>query len=422
MRGATIPTTSLDDRIGQFNLYMPTSVEQHDRQRWCGATAVLAYFLSFAITSGCAQEAATRPAPQEAITAKVLSRRITDWDEFTGRFQAVESVQVRPRASGYIDQVLFRDGESVRKDDVLFIIDPRPYQSDYERARAGLALARSQYELAKLEAQRVQKLKDSGAVSREELDQRLSSLNQQEASVTAAKATLDTAALMLSFTKVRAPVDGRVSRAEVTRGNLVTGGNEGGALLTTIVSIDPIYVYFEGDENAYLRYQAMARGGERSSSRDARNPVRVGLANEEGFPHEGYMDFVDNQLNVATGTIRGRAVLENKEGRFTPGLFARVQLLGSAEYDAILVDDRAVGADQNQNFVLVVAADNKLEYRAVQLGRSLGGLRIVRTGLGAEDVIVTSGLQRVRPGMQITPKMVTMGGNGDTVAATPKGN
>lgn len=360
------------------------------------------------LAAGCSEKMAA-PAPPETVVAQVVSRRITDWDEFTGRFQAVESVEVRPRASGYIDQVLFREGQLVKKDEVLFVIDRRPYQADYDRARAGLALANSQFELAKLEAERVQKLKDSGAVSREELDQRVSLLNQQEAGVTAAKAALDSAGLLLSFTKVIAPIDGRVSRAEVTRGNLVTGGNTGGTLLTTIVSLDPIYVYFEGDENAYLRYTALARQGERSSSRDVRNPVRVGLADEQGFPHEGRMDFVDNQLNVTTGTIRGRAVLDNREGRFTPGLFARIQLLGTSEHDAVLIEERAVGTDQSQNFVLVVGKDNKLEYRAIELGRSTEGLRIVRKGLKPDEVIVTAGLQRVRPGMQITPKLLPMG-------------
>lgn len=368
------------------------------------------------LASGCAREAGTGPALPEVTVAEVISKRVIDWDEYTGRFQAVDNVDIRPRASGYIEQVMFREGQLVKKDDVLFVIDPRPYRADYDRARAGLALARSQLELANLEAARAQTLKESGAVSREELDERLSLLNQQQASAAAAQAAVDSAALMLSFTKVLAPVNGRVGRAEVTRGNLVTGGNEGGTLLTTLVSVDPIYVYFEGDENAYLRYQAMARGGGRSSSRDVKNPVRVGLADEQGFPHEGYMDFVDNQLDVRTGTIRARAVLDNKEGRFTPGLFARVQLLGSDEYDAVLVDDRAVGADQNQSFVLVVAADNKVEYRAVQAGRSIDGLRVIRKGLNARDVIVTSGLQRVRPGMQITPKRTTMDAKSGSVA------
>jgi multidrug efflux system membrane fusion protein len=369
---------------------------------------------------GCTQSAPPPPGPPDVTVARVISKRIKDWDEYTGRFQAVDTVEVRPRASGYIEQVLFHEGQSVKKDEVLVAIDPRPYQADYDRAKAGLALAKSQQELASLEAARVQKLKDSGAVSREELDERLSTLNQQQAGVSAAKAALDNAALTLSFTKVRAPIDGRASRAEVTRGNLVTGGNNGGTLLTTLVSVDPIYVYFEGDENAYLHYNELAREGERPSSRDAKNPVRIGLSNEQGFPHEGFMDFVDNQLDVHTGTIRARAVLENRHGLFTPGMFARVQLLGSGEYDAILIEDRAVGTDQSQSFVLVLGPGNKLEYRPIQPGRMIQGLRIVRKGLKPGDVIVVSGLQRVRPGAQVKPNMTTMGepaGNATATAA-----
>jgi RND family efflux transporter MFP subunit len=373
-------------------------------------TPILVLLLGLLAAGGCAKEAPPASGPPEVSVAKVLSKRIKDWDEFTGRFQAVDTVEVRPRVSGYIDQTLFREGQLVKKDDVLFIIDPRPYQADYERAKAGLELAKSQRELASIEAARVQKLKDSGAVSREELDERLSTLHQQQANVAAAKAALDNAALNLSWTKVRAPVDGRASRNEVTRGNLVTGGNNGGTLLTTVVSVDPIYVYFEGDENAYLRYNQLAREGSRPSSRDAKNPVRVGLANEQGFPHEGFMDFVDNQLDIHTGTIRGRAVLANKDGQFTPGMFARIQLLGSGEYDAIVIEDRAIGTDQSQSFVLVLGADNKLEYRPIEAGRILdGGMRIVRKGLKPDEVIVVSGLQRVHPGTQVKPTMVAMG-------------
>jgi len=374
-----------------------------------GWAALLGAASATAGLAGCGRSPVADQGPPEVTVAKTLGRRIKDWDEYTGRFQAVDTVEVRPRVSGYVDRVLFQEGQLVKKDQVLVIIDPRPYQADLDRARAGLELAKSQEELANLEATRVQRLKDSGAVSREELDERLSALNQQHANVSAAKAALDSAQLQLSFTTVRSPVEGRASRAEVTRGNLVTGGNNGGTLLTTVVSVDPIYVYFEGDENAYLRYNELARAGERPSSRDVKNPVRVGLANEQGFPHEGHMDFVDNQLDVHTGTIRGRAVLENKQGVFTPGMFARVQLLGSGEYDAVLIEDRAVGTDQSQSFVLVLGADNKLEYRAVQLGRIVDGLRIVRKGLQPGETIVVSGLQRVHPGMQVKTNVVTMG-------------
>jgi RND family efflux transporter MFP subunit len=369
--------------------------------------APLALIVVSLVGCGKAQNQAL-PAP-EVMVAQVLSQKITDWDEYTGRFQAIDTVEVRPRVSGYIDQVQFREGQPVKKGETLIVIDPRPYQADFDRAKAGLALAKAQRELATLEAERVHRLKDSGAVSQEEFDERLSALHQQEASVAGAQAEYDAAALNLSFTKVTAPIDGQASRAEVTRGNLVTGGNNGGTLLTTIVSTDPMYVYFDGDEHAYLRYNQLARAGERPSSRTFANPVRVGLANEEGFPHEGYMDFVDNQLNVRTGTIRGRAVLDNKDGLFTPGMFARVQLLGTAEREAILIEERAIGTDQTQNFVLVVAADNKVEYRPVQLGRSIRGLRIVNKGLKAGDVIVVNGLQRVRPGTPVTPKRTTMG-------------
>jgi RND family efflux transporter MFP subunit len=400
--------------IHSHSTFESTAISSFERVRRISTTVAV---LCCAAISGCQKHAAPPSDLPEVVTAPVVTRPITEWDEYTGRFEAVDSVEVRPRASGYIDEVKFREGQFVTKDQVLVVIDPRPYQADLDRARAGLDLARSQYELANLEALRAQKLKDSGAVSREELDQRLSLRNQQQANIAAAAAALDSAQLLLSFTQVRAPVDGRVGRAEVTRGNLVTGGNSGGTLLTTIVSVDPIYVYFDGDENAYLKYNALARAGQRSSSRDVRNPVHVGLADEAGFPHTGYVDFVDNQLDRRTGTIRARAVLDNKAGLFTPGLFARVQLLGSGEHEAVLVEDRAIGTDQNHRYVLALGADSKLEYRAVQLGPVIDGLRVVRNGLNTGDVIVVSGLQRVRPGMQVKPKPTTMGQPSETVSA-----
>ena len=349
------------------------------------------------------------PPPPQVTVAQVLEKRVKDWDEFTGRLQAVETVEIRPRVSGYIDKVAFTEGSQVKSGDLLFVIDPRPYQADYDRAAADVKRFKTALDLARIELVRVQRLKDSGAVSEEELDERRSTVAQAEANVSGAEAALETAALNMKFTRVTSPIDGRVSRAEVTRGNLVTGGSNGGTLLSSVVSMDPMYLYFDADEQSYLRYAQMARSGERPSSRDAKNPVQVGLANEEGFPHPGNMDFVDNQLNPQTGTIRARAVLENKNGQFTPGLFARVQLLGSSEHTAILIEDRAVNTDQSQKYVLLLGANNQIEYRKVTLGRVIDGLRTVRDGLKPGDVIVVNGAQRAHPGVTVTPQRVEMG-------------
>jgi RND family efflux transporter MFP subunit len=364
-----------------------------------------------ALAGGCgkAGDSAQAPPPPQVSVAEVLQKKVKDWDEFTGRFQAVETVEIRPRVSGYIDKVAFKEGALVKSGDLLFVIDPRPYQADYDRAAADLKRYKTALDLARIESVRVQRLRESGAVSQEELDERTSTVAQAEANVAGAQAAVEAAQLNLTFTRVTSPINGRVSRAEVTRGNLVTGGNNGGTLLSSVVSIDPIYLYFDSDELAYLRYTQMARQSEPASSREARDPVQVGLANEEGFPHSGYVDFLDNQLNPQTGTIRARAVLENKDGQFTPGLFARVQLLGSGEYTAILIEDRAVNTDQSQKYVLALSPDNKVEYRKVTLGRIIGGLRVVREGLKPGDVIVVNGAQRVHPGMTVTPERVVMG-------------
>jgi multidrug efflux system membrane fusion protein len=357
------------------------------------------------------------PPPPQVTVAQVLQKNVKEWDEFTGRLQAVETVEIRPRVSGYIDKVAFTEGSQVKRGDLLFIIDPRPYKAEYDRAASDVKRYKTALDLARIELVRVQRLKDSGAVSEEELDERKSTVAQGDANVAGAEAALETASLNLSFTRVTSPIDGRVSRAEVTRGNLVTGGINGGTLLSSVVSMDPIYLYFDGDEQTYLKYTQMARTGERPSSRNAPNPVQVGLANEEGFPHAGTMDFVDNQLNPQTGTIRARAVLPNKDGFFTPGLFARVQLLGSGEHPAILIEDRAVNTDQSQKYVLLLGANNQIEYRGVKLGRVIDGLRVVNAGLKPGDVIVVNGAQRVHPGVTVSPQKVTMGANGTEDAA-----
>ena len=380
---------------------------------------------AFALVSigGCGKSggsAQSAPPPQVSV-AQVLEKRVKDWDEFTGRLQAVETVEIRPRVSGYIDKVAFTEGSQVKNGDLLFIIDPRPYQAEFDRAAADVKRYKTALELARIELVRVQRLKDSGAVSEEELDERKSTLAQGEANVAGAEAARETASLNLSFTRVTSPIAGRVSRAEVTRGNLVTGGINGGTLLSSVVSMDPIYLYFDADEQSYLRYTQTAHSGVGPSSNAAQNPVQVGLANEEGFPHLGKVDFVDNQLNPQTGTIRARAVLENKNGQFTPGLFARVQLLVSGEYSAILIEDRAVNTDQNQKYVLLLGANNQIEYRKVTLGRVIEGLRIVREGLKPGDVIVVNGAQRVHPGVAVTPQRVTMGATGTDSAAPASG-
>jgi RND family efflux transporter MFP subunit len=380
--------------------------------------AISAALLTLAFLTSCGKGGGpSAPPPPQVSVATVLEKRVKDWDEFTGRLQAVETVEIRPRVSGYIDKVAFTEGSLVKRGALLFVIDPRPYQAEYDRAAADVKRFKTALDLGSIELVRVQRLKDSGAVSQEELDERKSAVAQAEANVAGSQAALEAAALNLNFTRVTSPIDGRVSRAEVTRGNLVTGGINGGTLLSSVVSMDPIYLYFDADEQSYLRYAKMARDGERTSSRETGNPVQVGLADEEGFPHPGTMDFVDNQLNPQTGTIRGRAVLANKDGRFTPGLFARVQLLGSGEYSAILIEDRAVNTDQSQKYVLLLGANNQIEYRKVKLGRVIDGLRVVREGLKPGDVIVVNGAQRVHPGVTVTPQKVVMGADSAPAAS-----
>jgi multidrug efflux system membrane fusion protein len=391
---------------------------EREVKRITGLSAAGALVGAFLVSAcGNSGSGAQAPPPPQVSVATVIERRVKDWDEFTGRLQAVETVEIRPRVSGYIDKAAFTEGSLVKKGDLLFVIDPRPYQAEYDRAAADVKRFKTALELARVELTRVQHLKDSGAVSQEELDERKSTVAQAEANVGGSEATLESAALNLNFTRVSSPVAGRVSRAEVTRGNLVTGGSNGGTLLTSVVSIDPIYLYFDADEQSFLRYSQMARAGQRPTGDSA--PVMVGLANEEGFPHAGALDFIDNQLNPQTGTIRARAVLANKDGQFTPGLFARVQLLGSGEYSAILIEDRAVNTDQNQKYVLALGENNTIEYRKVKLGRVVDGLRIVREGLKAGDVIVVNGAQRVHPGITVTPQKVTMGGDAAAAAAAP---
>jgi RND family efflux transporter MFP subunit len=360
--------------------------------------------------SGCKSEATTaqQPVAPQVSVASALERDVTEWDEFTGRLEAVESVEVRPRVTGYIESVNFTEGSTVKKGDLLFVIDPRPYRAELSKAEAELARAVARSELAVADEGRSAKLLDIKAVSREEYDSRINASREAKADVAAARAAVDAAKLNLEFTRITAPIGGRVSKAVVTAGNLVTGGSNAATLLTTVVSLDPMYVTFEGDEQIYLKYNELSRRGERASSRDAANPVLMGLANETDYPHHGSMVFVDNQVDPRTGTIRARAEFQNKDGYLTPGLFARVKLLGHNSYRAVLVDDRAIGTDQSQKFVYVIDAENKVTYRPVQVGRLTDGLRIVQKGLQAGETVVVNGLQRVRPGVVVAPERVAM--------------
>jgi len=355
------------------------------------------------------------PPPPAVSVAQVVSRDVRQWDEFTGRVTAVETVELRPRVSGYVERVAFEEGQEVRKGDVLFMIDQRRYRADLDRAEAELAQARSEAKLAYSQDVRAQTLVDAKAISREEFDARRAATTQGNAAVRAAQAAVDRARLDLEFTEVRAPIDGRAGRAVVTVGNLAQADS---TLLTTLVSLDPVHVYFEADEQTYLGYNELARRGERGESR---NPVRIGLANETGYPHSGTLDFTDNQVDPRTGTIRARAVVPNPDRVFTPGLFARVQLEGSGVFHALLIDDKAVLTDQDRKYVYVLGPGNTAVRRDIELGRMVDGLRVVSAGLEPADRVIVHGVQKVFvAGMPVTPQVIAMGdppGTGQKVAA-----
>ena len=354
---------------------------------------------------GC-EKAQSAPPPPQVTVAPAISRIVADEDEFTGHFEAVNSVDVRPRVSGFVQHVAFTEGTTVHQGDVLFAIDARPYEAEVSRAEAELESARTRKQLAAMELERAQRLVSTQAISREELDARTSGRAEGDAAVRAAEAAVRIARLNLEWTVVRAPITGRVSRAEVTTGNLVQAGPAAPTLLTTIVSLDPIYVYFDCDEQAYLKY--MHIDGAPHGARPIGTPVYVGLASETGFPHEGALDFIDNRVDRTAGTIRVRATLPNKSELFAPGLFARVRLVGGARRSATLIQDRSIGTDQDRKFVLVLKDDNTVEYRAVTTGRLVDGLRTVESGLKPGERVVINGLMRVRPGMKVVAQTTAM--------------
>lgn len=395
------------------------------------------------------------PPPPKVMVATPLQKEIREWDEYVGRVASIDEVEVRSQVTGFLQSVNFRDGQIVQKGELLFVIDQRPFLAALDQAKAGvleaegrmtqtkaqvtqaraqLTQSRANQTKTQLDLERFKPLARDQAITQQELDNaeqanlaakadveaataRIETASaavvEAEAAIEAAKARVKTAELNLGFTRITSPIRGRASRRLVSVGNLISGGSSQATLLTTIVSLDPIHVYFEADERAYLKYVRMARDGDRPSSREVNNPVQIGLADEEGFPHRGQMDFVENRLDVNTSTIQGRARLANPDGSLTPGLFVRVRLLGSGLYDALLIPDAAVGSDQGQKFVFTVNKKQEAELRPLELGPIFEGLRVVRKGLSKNDLVVIAGLQRIRPGAKVTPEK-------SSITATPE--
>lgn len=384
--------------------------------RTVGLTLLLA-----AALAGCGKpvtknNAATAPTVS---VAHPIKRMVKEWDEFTGRLASPETVEVRARVSGYIEQVHFKEGHDVKQGELLFTIDPRPYQAVVDRAKAELAAARARAELAAGEAKRAEGLVANKAISTDTFETRMKSATEANAAVRSAEAALTAAELDLEFTQVRAPISGRISNARVTAGNLVTGGNTAGAtLLTTIVSLDPIYCYIDADEASVLKYRQMQRDGVRSIPLIEPVAAEMALGNETGFPHKGQIDFVDNQLNAASGTIRARAVFPNPDKLMSPGFFARVRVPGPGEYPAVLVRDSAISSDQGRPYVLLVDDNSTVVYRAVSTGPLVDGLRVIRDGLKETDRVIVTGLMNARLGLTVQPQLVDMHTNTVAMVST----
>ena len=377
------------------------------------ALAGLALTLALAGCDNGKQPAAqAAPTPPAVTVANPVKRTIVDQDEYVGRFVAVDSVQVRARVSGYLDAIHFTDGQLVKKGDVLFTIDRRPFQITLDQARANLAQAKANLAFTENDLARGQQLVRDKTITEQTFDQRTMAKRVAEASVAANEAIVRQAELDFGeFSELRAPIDGRIGDRQVSRGNLVTGGTGGNTtLLATIVSIDPIRFEFTFDEAAYLRYERFSKqakdpkNAEASAGRGASTPVKLKLLDEPAFEHDGRMDFVDNVINQSSGTVRGRAVFPNPSSIFTPGMFGRVQVPGSAAYEALLLPDAAIGTEQVRKFVYVVDADNVPRQKYVAIGHVVDGLRVIKSGLSPEDRVVVNGLMRIRPGQKVTPQ------------------
>jgi multidrug efflux system membrane fusion protein len=383
---------------------MQTATPFFSRKLIVAAIALAAVGTAVGISqkSEAAKPEAVAPAPTPVTVAPVDVRPIIEWDEFSGRVEAIEYVEIRPRVAGTIVGVHFKEGQIVKAGQLLFSIDPRPFEAELARAEAEQAQARAALDLAHTELERTRRLTEENAVARRELDQRSNAVLEADARLKAAEAAVMAARLNLQYASVTAPVTGRVSRAEITVGNLVGVGLNTPAL-TTLVSVSPVYVNFEIDEQTYQRYAAEGATG---NANVGRIPVSIGLANEAGYPHSARLQAFDNRVDTQSGTIRVRAVVDNADNLLTPGLYARVRIGGGGKRPALLIDDKAVGTDQDKKFVMVVGADNKATYRPVTLGPVVDGKRVVRSGLQPGERVIVNGLQRVRPNDQVAPVLV----------------
>ena len=397
-------------RPGSLAAAEPAARSSLRHLRCGGAPIILLLALSLVGCEDKAKSQAAAPPPPSVTVAQPVKRTVTDWDEFTGRFEAIEEVQVRARVGGFVTNVEFRDGAFVNAGDLLYIIDPRPFEAVALQADGQLADARAKAELAKRELDRALTLNQTQAVSDAIVDQRRQALQAAKAAEMQAEGALKAAQLNIEFTHVPAPIGGRVSRHLVSVGNLVQGTEGGSTLLTSIVSLDPIHIYFDTDEATYLKYNRLWFEGKRPSSRDNPNPVEVTLTGETKPSHHGTVDFLDNRLDLSTGTLRGRAVVPNKDFSILPGQFGRVRLIGSAPYEALLLPDTAIATDQSRKIVFVVRQDDTVEARSVVLGPLDDGLRVIREGLKPEDRVIVEGIQRARVGAKVSPHAAATGG------------
>lgn len=347
---------------------------------------------------------AAAPAPAAVTVSKPRIEDIVEWDEYTGRFEAVEQVDIRARVSGYLMQVGFKDGQIVNKGDLLYVIDPRPFERALEQAQAELAQAKTKAENAMLDVERGKPLVERRVMSEKVFDDRANVLREAQSAIKVAEAKVATAELDLSFTRIVAPISGRISRSMQTSGNwIAAGGTASSTLLTTIVTQDPIFVYFDISENNHIKYLRLAAAGEKEGAANPGTPIEVAMPDERRFIYKGALDFIDNRLDQGTATLRARAVIENDAQLFKPGMFARVRMAGSARYAAMLIPDEAIGTDQASKFVLVVGENGVVVRKIVDLGPLHNGLRVIRQGIAASDWIITKGIQRARPGQTVAP-------------------